>query len=99
MDAADSWSSHPSPLYFTACKTAHIHTGSSHDQFQGLPSNMDLSRTVFGTSTLKEESAGSIVSPQKSSSEVEKEYNVGKELYKKVHVKKLTLLSPIHPQP
>lgn len=60
---------------------------------------MDLSRTVFGTSTLKEESAGSIVSPQKSSSEVEKEYNVGKELYKKVHVKGPTLLSPIHPQP
>ena len=67
-------------------QTTYMHPGSSHDQFQGLPSSMDLSKTVFGTSTLREESAGSIVSPQKSSTEVEEESIVGKELYKKVHV-------------
>lgn len=60
--------------------------GSSHDQFQGLPSNMDLSKTVFGKATLREESAGSIVTPQKNSAEVEAEHRVGRELYKKVSI-------------
>lgn len=47
---------------------------------------MDLSKTVFGKATLREESAGSIVTPQKNSAEVEAEHRVGRELYKKVSI-------------
>lgn len=59
--------------------------GSSHDQSSGLPEGMDPNKTTFGASTLKGESAGTIVSPPKSQAEIEQESGQGRELYKRSH--------------
>ena len=58
--------------------------GSSHNQSPGLPSGMNPLSTIFGQKIIKDESAGDMVSPQKTAAQVEIEYNAGKELYKKV---------------
>ena len=58
--------------------------GSSHDQSHGLPNGIDPMATTFGLKTIKQESAGDMISPQKSMEEVDREYNAGRELYKKV---------------
>ena len=58
--------------------------GTSHDQSPGLPNELDPMQTSFGSATLKDESAGAIVNPDKSMEEVVKEDEEGRELYKKV---------------
>ena len=58
--------------------------GTSHDQSPGLPKNLDPSQVSFGTTTVKDESAGATVNPPKSALEVDKEFAEGRELYKKV---------------
>ena len=63
----------------------HTHTGSSHDQTPGLPKNTDPNQATFGTTTLRQESAGSIVSPPKSMADIERESEQGRELYKQSH--------------
>lgn len=46
---------------------------------------MDPNKSAFGCSTVKGDSAGSIVSPDKSSAEIERESEEGRELYRKSH--------------
>ena len=58
--------------------------GKSHDQTPCLPEGLDPMVKSFGAKTVKGESAGPLVSPMKSAKEVEEEYNVKRELYKKV---------------
>lgn len=59
--------------------------GSSHDQSHGLPNSIDPAEVTFGAKTIKNESASTMVSPQKPAKEVDAEYEVGKELYRKSH--------------
>ncbi len=58
--------------------------GSSHNQSPGLPSGLNPLSTSFGLKTIRTESAGDMVNPQKTASEVEHEYIAGRDLYKKV---------------
>ena len=58
--------------------------GTSHDQSPGLPQTVNPSQTMFGLTTIKNESAGATVNPAKSQEEVDNEYAEGRELYKKV---------------
>ncbi|XP_058146713.1 EF-hand domain-containing family member B isoform X2 [Dasypus novemcinctus] len=55
--------------------------GKSHDQMPGLPKGLDIINTTFGTAITREFSAGDVVNPPKSYSEVFKEGNEGHELY------------------
>lgn len=59
--------------------------GRSHDQSKGLPSGLHPEQTRFGRATIRDDSAGDIVSPQKSVQQVTRESQEGKELYKKSH--------------
>uniref|UniRef100_A0A069DUR3 EF-hand domain-containing protein n=1 Tax=Clytia hemisphaerica TaxID=252671 RepID=A0A069DUR3_9CNID len=58
--------------------------GRSHDQRKGLPAGMDLDEN-FGLPTIKDCSAGELVSPAKSYKQVKLESKEGLELYKKSH--------------
>ncbi len=58
--------------------------GSSHNQSPGLPSGLNPLSTSFGIKTVRTESAGDMINPQKTASEVEHEFIAGRELYKKV---------------
>ena len=45
---------------------------------------MDLRKTTFGRKVEKEDSAAAVVSPSKTRDEIEREYEEGRELYRKV---------------
>lgn len=58
--------------------------GKSHDQSDGLPQGLDASATSFGMKTEKGVSVREMVSPHKTSQQVDKEFEEGRDLYKKV---------------
>lgn len=59
--------------------------GKSHDQSDGLPQGLDASATSFGVKTEKGVSVREMVSPHKTSQQVDKEFEEGRDLYKKSH--------------
>lgn len=59
--------------------------GKSHDHTLNLPENLDLDKATFGKTTIKEDSAGSMVNPAKTQDEVMAEDQLGRDLYKRSH--------------
>lgn len=59
--------------------------GKTPDQTANLPENLDLDKTTFGKTTVKEDYAGTIVNPPKTLDEVMADSQKGRELYKKSH--------------
>ncbi|XP_071822660.1 EF-hand domain-containing family member B-like [Apostichopus japonicus] len=59
--------------------------GSSHDQRIGLPEGMDPTTTTLGTKNVFDCTAGELVSPPKTYTDVMREDQEGKDLYKFTH--------------
>ncbi|KAM5232220.1 EF-hand domain-containing family member B isoform 2-T2 [Hipposideros larvatus] len=55
--------------------------GKSHDQTPGLPKGLDVLSTTFGSTAIREISAGDVVNPPKTYEEVFKEGKEGHDLY------------------
>ena len=72
-------------IIHTLHTTRSILLGRSHDQRKGLPEGLDLHTEKFGLPTIKDCSAGELVSPAKSYKQVKLESKEGLELYKKSH--------------
>ncbi|KAJ6666513.1 hypothetical protein lerEdw1_020236, partial [Lerista edwardsae] len=59
--------------------------GKSHDQTTRLPAGLDVMKTAFGVTTIREAPGGETINPPKSFDEVDKESRLGHELYVKSH--------------
>ncbi|XP_070583354.1 EF-hand domain-containing family member B [Erythrolamprus reginae] len=69
-------------VYLSCCQAP---LGKSHDQSLRLPKGLDVNNTRFGTTVKKEISAAHIVNPRKTFDEVQKEAQVGHDLYVSTH--------------
>ncbi|XP_066484736.1 EF-hand domain-containing family member B [Tiliqua scincoides] len=59
--------------------------GKSHDQTTRLPPGLDVTKTAFGVTTIREAPGGETINPPKTFDEVDKEARLGHELYVKSH--------------